>query len=111
MIEVDPEPYSDNFARPARLLPVEAKALIAAIDLIGDHLPEGALNSARDKIVAALGADPMEQGLQVASGTGDDSEIARVVSNAIAESKLVRLEYYKANEDVSSPRARSSPTP
>ncbi|MEH3053599.1 MAG: WYL domain-containing protein [Patulibacter minatonensis] len=37
-IEVDPEPYSDNFARPARLLPVEAKALVAAIDLIGDHL-------------------------------------------------------------------------
>ncbi|MCW2994452.1 MAG: hypothetical protein JWQ18_1947 [Conexibacter sp.] len=72
-IEVDPEPYSDNFARPARLLPVEAKALIAAIDLIGDHLPEGALNSARDKIVAALGADPMEQGLQVASGGGDYS--------------------------------------
>jgi predicted DNA-binding transcriptional regulator YafY len=32
-IEVDPEPYSDNFARPARLLPVEAKALDAAIDL------------------------------------------------------------------------------
>lgn len=104
MIEVDPEPYSDNFARPARLLPVEAKALIAAIDLIGDHLPEGALQSAREKIVTALGADPMEQGLQVASGTGDDSKIARVVSNAIAESKLVRLEYYKANEDVFSTR-------
>jgi predicted DNA-binding transcriptional regulator YafY len=104
MIEVDPEPYSDNFARPARLLPVEAKALIAAIDLIGDHLPEGALNSARDKIVTALGSDPMEQGLQVASGTGDDSKIARVVSNAIAESKLVRLEYYKANEDQFSTR-------
>ncbi|WCB96801.1 hypothetical protein DSM104299_05569 [Baekduia alba] len=98
-IEVDPEPYSDNFARPARLLPVEAKALIAAIDLIGDHLPEGALTSARTKIVKALGADPMEQGLQVASGTGDDSGIARVVSNAIVASKLLRLEYYKANED------------
>jgi proteasome accessory factor C len=99
MIDVDPEPYSDNFDRPARLLPVEAKALVAAIDLIGDHLPEGALSSAREKIVAALGADPMEQGLQVASGTGDDSEIARVVSRAIAESHLLRLEYYKANED------------
>ncbi|MDX6700097.1 MAG: proteasome accessory factor [Baekduia sp.] len=103
-IEVDPEPYSDNFARPARLLPVEAKALIAAIDLIGDHLPEGALNSARDKIVAALGADPMEQGLQVASAVGDDSEIARVVSRAIAEAHLLRLEYYKANEDEFSER-------
>jgi proteasome accessory factor C len=103
-IEVDPEPYSDNFARPARLLPVEAKALIAAIDLIGDHLPEGALNSARDKIVAALGADPMEQGLQVASGGGDDSEIARVVSRAISDCRRLRLEYYKANEDEFSER-------
>jgi proteasome accessory factor BC len=104
MIDVDPEPYSDNFDRPARLLPVEAKALIAAIDLIGDHLPEGALNSAREKIVAALGADPMEQGLQVASGAGDDSEIARVVSRAISDSRQLRLEYYKANEDEFSER-------
>lgn len=99
MIDVDPEPYSDNFDRPARLLPVEAKALVAAIDLIGDHLPEGALSTAREKIVTALGADPMEQGLQVADSTGDDSEIARVVSRAIAESRLLKLKYYKANED------------
>src|SRR4051812_46499914 len=47
-VEIDPEPYSDNFARPARLLPVEAKALVAAIDLIGEHLPEGALASDRE---------------------------------------------------------------
>ena len=72
-IEVDPEPYSDNFDRPARLLPVEAKALVAAIDLIGEHIPEGSLASAREKIVAALGEDPMEQGLQVAPAAGDDS--------------------------------------
>jgi proteasome accessory factor C len=104
MIDVDPEPYSDNFDRPARLLPVEAKALVAAIDLLGDHLPEGALSPARDKIVAALGADPMEQGLQVASTSGDDSEIARVVSRAISETHLLRLQYYKANEDEFSER-------
>ena len=103
-IEVDPEPYSDNFARPARLLPVEAKALVAAIDLIGEHLPEGALTSAREKIVAALGADPMEQGLQIASAGGDDSVIARVVSEAIVARHLLRLEYYKANEDEFSER-------
>jgi proteasome accessory factor C len=41
----------------------------------------------------------MEQGLQVASTSGDDSEIARVVSRAISETHLLRLEYYKANED------------
>lgn len=98
-IEVDPEPYSDNFARPARLLPVEAKALVAAIDLIGDHLPEGALSSAREKIVAALGEDPTEHGLHVASAAGDDSEIARVVSEAIAARHLLTIDYYKPNED------------
>src|SRR5204863_3074987 len=98
-IDVDPEPYSDNFARPARLLPVEAKALIAAIDLIGEHLPEGALTSAREKIVAALGEDPTETGLQIASAGADDSQIAAVVSEAIAERRVVEIDYYKPNED------------
>ena len=98
-IEVDPEPYSDNFDRPARLLPVEAKALVAAIDLIGEHLPAGSLTSAREKIVAALGEDPMEQGLQVARAGGDDSGVARLISDAIVARKIVELEYYKENED------------
>jgi predicted DNA-binding transcriptional regulator YafY len=98
-IDVDPEPYSDNFDRPARLLPVEAKALIAAIDLVGEHIPEGSLASAREKIVAALGQDPMEQGLQVAHATSDDSEVARTVSRAIVGHRLVELDYYKENED------------
>jgi proteasome accessory factor C len=98
-IEVDPEPYSDNFDRPARLLPVEAKALVAAIDLIGEHIPEGSLTSAREKIVAALGEDPMEQGLQVASVSGDDSGVARLVSKAIVRRQIVEFDYYKENED------------
>jgi predicted DNA-binding transcriptional regulator YafY len=98
-IEVDPEPYSDNFDRPARLLPVEAKALIAAIDLIGEHIPEGSLTSAREKIVAALGNDPMEQGLQVAHGGSDDPDVARAVSQAITARRLIELDYYKENED------------
>jgi predicted DNA-binding transcriptional regulator YafY len=98
-IEVDPEPYGDNFARPARLLPLEAKALVAAIDLIGEHLPEGSLASARQKIVDALGQDPAQEGLQITTAKGDDSEVARVVSEAITARRLLRIEYYKENED------------
>ncbi|HLL86314.1 MAG TPA: WYL domain-containing protein, partial [Thermoleophilaceae bacterium] len=99
-IEVDPEPYGDSFARPARLLPLEAKALVAAIDLLGEHLPEGSLASARAKIVAALGDDPAAGGgLQMTSARGDDSEIARVVSQAVAARHLLRIDYYKENED------------
>ncbi len=82
-IEVDSEPYGDNFARPARLLPLEAKALVAAIDLFGDHLPQGGLQSARAKIVTALGHDPSEEGLEIAAGSGGDAKVARVVNEAI----------------------------
>lgn len=98
-IEVDSEPYGDNFARPARLLPLEAKALVAAIDLFGDHLPQGGLQSARTKIVTALGHDPSEEGLEIASGSGDDAEVARLVNEAIGASRVLDLQYYKENED------------
>jgi proteasome accessory factor BC len=99
MIEVDPEAYGDSFARPARLLPVEAKALVAAIDLIGEHIPEGSLSSVREKVVGALGEDPIREGLQVATAGGDDAKVAATVSRAIAEQRLLEIEYYKENED------------
>ena len=98
-IEVDPDAYSDSFARPARLLPIEAKALVAAIDLIGEHIPKGSLASTRSKIVAALGEDPVQVGLQIAGAPGDDPEVARLVSRAIAGRRLLEIEYYKEAED------------
>ena len=103
-IEVDSEPYGDSFARPARLLPVEAKALIAAIDLIGEHIPEGSLTSVRRKVVGALGEDPVHEGLQFATLGGDDTQISEVVSSAIARRRRLSFEYYKENEDEFSTR-------
>jgi proteasome accessory factor C len=98
-IEVDSEPYGDNFARPARLLPLEAKALVAAIDLFGDHLPQSNLQSARRKIVAALGHDPSEEGLEIVPAGGGDAAVARLVNEAIAKSRVLEISYYKENED------------
>ena len=97
-IEVDPDTYGDNFARPARLLPLEAKALVAAIDLFGDHLPQAGLATAREKIVAALGHDPSEEGLEIAPGR-DDSHVVRTVNEAIHLHRILELHYYKENED------------
>jgi predicted DNA-binding transcriptional regulator YafY len=98
-IEVDAEPYGDNFSRPARLLPLEAKALVAAIDLFGDHLPQTGLASAREKIVGALGHDPSEEGLEIAPAAGDDSSVARKVNEAIEKRRVLAIHYYKENED------------
>ncbi|MDP9228067.1 MAG: WYL domain-containing protein [Actinomycetota bacterium] len=98
-IEVDSEPYGDNFSRPARLLPLEAKALVAAIDLFGDHLPQSGLITAREKIVGALGRDPSEEGLEIAASGGDDSDVARIVNKAIVARRVLGIHYYKENED------------
>ena len=97
-IEVDADTYGDNFARPARLLPLEAKALVAAIDLFGDHLPQAGLSTARQKIVGALGHDPSQEGLEIAPGR-DDSEVVRTVNDAIERRRVLELHYYKENED------------
>lgn len=98
-VTVDSEPYSDNFARPARLLPLEAKALIAAIDLLGMHFPDDSLLSARKKVVLALGDDPAIGGLQIAANKADDSEIAAQISTAIAANELLEIEHYKEDQD------------
>jgi proteasome accessory factor BC len=94
-IEVDPEPYSDTFDRPARLLPIEAKALVAAIDLLNLAQPE--LGSAREKVVAALGHDPVEEGLQITTPTVAD-EVAHTVERAVHDSALLELEYWSAEQ-------------
>jgi proteasome accessory factor C len=97
-IEVDPEPYSDTFDRPARLLPIEAKALVAAIDLLNLAQPE--LGSAREKVVAALGHDPVEEGLQITSPTVAD-DVAHTVERAVHESRLLEIEYWNAEGEFS----------
>ena len=98
VIEVDPEAYGDSFAKPARLLPLEAKALVAAIDFFGDHLPQEGLDTARDKIIAALGHDPSKEGLQITIEK-DEPEIVSAVNQAIADHAVLKIKYYKENED------------
>lgn len=95
-IEVDPEPYSDTFDRPARLLPIEAKALVAAIDLIG--LAHAELRSAREKVVDALGFDPVEEGLHIVSPIMHD-DVTHTVELAVHENRLLEMEYWTQTED------------
>ena len=95
-IEVDPEPYSDTFDRPARLLPIEAKALVAAIDLIG--LAQADLRSAREKVVDALGFDPVEEGLHIVSPKVDH-DIMHTAELAVHEHRLLEIEYWTQSED------------
>jgi predicted DNA-binding transcriptional regulator YafY len=90
------ETYGEQFARPARLSPLEAKALLWALEFIGDRLPIGdddPLASAREKIEAAIGEDrlpPIELGrVQTAN-----SAVAAAITRAIREDRVVDIEYW-----------------
>jgi predicted DNA-binding transcriptional regulator YafY len=95
-VHVVKEVYGDRFARPARLSPLEAKALLWALEFIGDRLPidsEHALSSARRKIEAAIGEDnlpPIELGrVQTAN-----ADVAAAVSRGIREDRLLEIDYW-----------------
>jgi proteasome accessory factor C len=82
--------------RPARLSPLEAKALLWALEFIGDRLPidaDDALGTARRKIEAAIGEDnlpPIELGrVQTAN-----ADVAAAVGRAIREDRVLDIEYW-----------------
>ena len=95
-VSVQKETYGEQFARPARLSPLEAKALLWALEFIGDRLPVGSddpLASARQKIEAAIGEDrlpPIELGrVQTANAA-----VAAAITRAIREDRVVEIDYW-----------------
>jgi predicted DNA-binding transcriptional regulator YafY len=101
-VAVDVEPYSDTFDRPARLLPIEGNALVAAIDHL--KVVHADLQSARQKVVDALGFDPVEEGLHIVSPRVDEG-IMHTVERAMHDNRLLRLEYWTPSSDRYSERS------
>ena len=103
-IQVDPEPYSDTFDRPARLLPIEAKALVAAIDLIGLAQADLRTRARQGRRRARLRPDRggpahrLAQGRRRRSCTGSSSRSH--------EHRLLELEYWTQTQDRYSERRR-----
>ena len=94
-----PTPTATTSPSPARLLPLEAKALVAAIDLFGDHLPAvGAADGAREDRRRAR-PRPLRGGPRDRPRARDDSEVVRTVHEAIEQHRVLELHYYKENED------------
>jgi proteasome accessory factor C len=97
-IEVDPEPYSDNFDRPRRLLPVEAKALVAADRPHRRPPARGRADVRSREDRQGLGADPWSRACTSPAGRrrlGPGPRRCRGDRRA----PPARLEYYKPNED------------
>jgi proteasome accessory factor C len=95
-VVVQKETYGDRFARPARLSPLEAKALLWALEFIGDRLPTeagGSLSSVRAKLEAAIGQDNLPT-VELGRAQVANSGVAAAVSHAIREDRLLEIEYW-----------------
>ncbi len=91
-VVVQKETYGDRFARPARLSPLEAKALLWALDFIGDRLPieaDGSLARCGPRSrrrSARIACRPSSSAAAQVANTG----VAAAMSRAIREDRVAR---------------------
>jgi proteasome accessory factor BC len=106
VVAVQKETYGDRFARPARLSPLEAKALLWALDFIGDRLPVeagGSLSSVRRKLERAIG-DESRPTVELGRTQEANADVAAQVSRAIREDRTLNIEYWTESRGAISTR-------
>jgi proteasome accessory factor C len=104
-ILVDKELYGDTFRRPARLSPLEAKALLRALDVVAPVIAaesHSSLQTVRDKIAGAFGQftlsdTPEPQG-------GDEESTVTTLSEGMRLRRLVRIGYHSRSSNEFSER-------
>lgn len=95
-VVVQKEVYGDQFVRPARLSPLEAKALLWALDFVGGRLPlvgEDSLASARAKIETAVGAES-STGVELGNVQTASESVGGVLARAVREDRLLEIDYW-----------------
>jgi proteasome accessory factor C len=95
-VAVTRETYGDRFARPARLSPLEAKALLWALEFIGDRLPveaDDALISARGKVEQAIGADNLPE-VEIGRVQNANAAVSMAINHALRDDRKLEIEYW-----------------
>lgn len=107
VVAVQKETYGDRFARPARLSPLEAKALLWALEFIGDRLPteaDDALASARRKIESAIGQENLPE-VEIGRVQVANAAVSAAVNAAIRDDRLMEIEYWTESRGAITRRA------
>ncbi len=105
-IDVEKELYGDEFRRPARLSPLEAKALLLALDLVGPLVAADAhtsLPAVRAKVEEAFGQYETRD-VAVPPTSAVDEDVLSVLQEAIRLRRLVEIEYLSRAGDAATER-------
>ncbi len=110
-VVVDKELYGDAFRRPARLSPLEAKALLRALDVVAPLVAAEAntsLQTVRAKVEAAFGRFPLADTPMPQHEDAEERAVT-ILNEGVRNRRLVDITYLSRSSDELS-RARSSPT-
>ena len=102
-VQVDKELFGDAFRRAPRLTPLEARAIRLALEFVGPMVAAGAhepLATVRKKLEETFGQFELGEGIEP-PGRSDEEELIRTLTDAIAEHKLVEIEYLAVGEETS----------
>jgi len=105
-IRVDKELYGDTFRRPARLSPLEAKALLRALDVVAPLVAAEAhtsLSAVRRKVEAAFGRFTLSD-TPPPQAAGGEEETVTVLNEGVRQRRLVRMTYLSRSSDELSSR-------
>jgi len=103
---VDKELYGDTFRRPARLSPLEAKALLRALDVVAPLVAAEAhttLATVREKVEAAFGSYALAD-TPAPQETDAEEHAVTVLSAGVRDRKLVDITYLSRSSDEFSTR-------
>ena len=105
-VVVDKELYGDAFRRPARLSPLEAKALLRALDVVAPLVAAEAdtsLQTVREKVEAAFGRFPLTD-TPMPQEEGAEEHAVTILNEGVRSRLLVEITYLSRSSDELSTR-------
>ncbi|MFA5809863.1 MAG: WYL domain-containing protein, partial [Thermoleophilia bacterium] len=99
-LNVEYFPHGDLLKKPPRLTPREARAMLLAIDLVGQQILAGqfpSLETAREKIIQAAGGLDDAETIPVGDDEKEDYEICRAINRGMTGNRLVEIEYLSSD--------------
>jgi proteasome accessory factor C len=105
-VVVDKELYGDAFRRPARLSPLEAKALLRALDVVAPLVAAEAdtsLQTVREKVEAAFGRFPLAD-TPMPQEEGAEEQAVTILNEGVRSRLLVEITYLSRSSDELSTR-------
>jgi predicted DNA-binding transcriptional regulator YafY len=105
-VVIDKELYGDAFRRPARLSPLEAKALLRALDVVAPLVAAEAdtsLQTVREKVEAAFGRFPLAD-TPMPQEEGAEEHAVTILNEGVRSRRLVEVDYLSRSSDELSTR-------